>query len=66
MQSLQNDTDNVNTDDQLIVFPIIIFSHGLALLHFHLYGGIYRDRHSHGFIVSAVECKDGSSTLDLK
>ena len=62
MQSLQNDTDDVDTHDQLIMFLIIIFSHGLAL-HFHLYGG---DLHSHGYIVSAVECKDGSSILALK
>ena len=66
IQSLQNDNDNVDTHDQLIVFPIIIFSHGQALLHFHLYGGIYSEQHSHGCIVLAVECKDGSFILALK
>ena len=46
-------------------FPVVVFSHGLSG-HFFAYSGICSDLASHGYVVAAVEHKDGSALLALK
>ncbi|XP_041346887.1 platelet-activating factor acetylhydrolase-like [Gigantopelta aegis] len=43
-------------------FPVVVFSHGLSG-HFFAYSGICSDLASHGYVVAAVEHKDGSALL---
>ena len=67
MQSLQNNSDNIDTQGRYPPkgFPVVVFSHGLGS-HFHYYSGICSDLASHGYVVAAVEHRDGSASLALK
>ena len=62
---LRNDSANVNFRDITKGFPVIVFSHGLSG-HFYVYSGICSDLASHGYVVAAVEHRDGSALLALK
>ena len=65
IQNLQNNNDKVDAQDPPKGFPVVVFSHGL-FSHFHHYSGICSDLASHGYVVAAVEHRDGSAFLALK
>ena len=62
---LRNDSANVKFQDITKGFPVVIFSHGLSG-HFFAYSGVCSDLASHGYVVAAVEHRDGSALLALK
>ena len=53
------------SDSQCTKFPVVVFSHGLGTSFF-TYSGICSDLASHGFVVAALEHKDGSACLALR
>ena len=57
--------ENNGTQDNTKQYPVVIFSHGLTV-HFHHYTGICSDLASHGYVVAAVEHRDGSANLALR
>ena len=64
-EPLENDCASTITQDNIKGFPVVVFSHGL-ISHFHIYSGICSDLASHGYVVAAVEHKDGSASLALR
>lgn len=63
--SVTTDSEAVKTDPQLNKFPVIVFSHGLGTSFF-TYSGVCCDLASHGYVVAALEHKDGSACLALR
>lgn len=63
--SVTTDPESVRTDPQSNKFPVIVFSHGLGTSFF-TYSGVCCDLASHGFVVAALEHKDGSACLALR
>ena len=64
-QLLENDSAGTITQDIIKGFPVVVFSHGL-MAHFHVYSGICSDIASHGYVVAAVEHRDGSAHVALR